>query len=77
MIYCFLFLNDQKAQYVWNKRELLSVNPNNVDYILGEFFFYYYCWLYIKQNINAYFSQMFCTNLFTSLLLVSISPLPR
>ncbi|XP_071016963.1 alkaline phosphatase-like [Oncorhynchus clarkii lewisi] len=30
-------MKNKKAQYVWNKRELLSVNPNNVDYILGLF----------------------------------------
>uniref|UniRef100_A0A8C7TAS9 Alkaline phosphatase n=1 Tax=Oncorhynchus mykiss TaxID=8022 RepID=A0A8C7TAS9_ONCMY len=29
--------NKVNSQYVWNKRELLSVNPNNVDYILGLF----------------------------------------
>ncbi|NP_001133448.1 alkaline phosphatase isoform X1 [Salmo salar] len=30
-------MKNKKAQYVWNKRELLTVNPNNVDYILGLF----------------------------------------
>lgn len=28
---------EQKGHYVWNKKQLLSLNPNNVDYLLGEF----------------------------------------
>ncbi|KAM3878557.1 alkaline phosphatase, tissue-nonspecific isozyme [Diretmus argenteus] len=28
---------DKKGYYVWNKKELLSLNPNNVDYLLGLF----------------------------------------
>ncbi|XP_008318967.1 alkaline phosphatase, tissue-nonspecific isozyme [Cynoglossus semilaevis] len=28
---------DKKAHYVWNKRQLLSLNPNNVQYLLGLF----------------------------------------
>lgn len=28
-------LHLQKGHYVWNKKELLSLNPNNVDYLLG------------------------------------------
>lgn len=31
------FLTVQKGHYVWNKKKLLSLNPNNVDYLLGEF----------------------------------------
>lgn len=27
----------QKGHYVWNKKQLLSLNPNNVDYLLGLF----------------------------------------
>lgn len=27
----------QKGYYVWNKQQLLSLNPNNVNYLLGEF----------------------------------------
>uniref|UniRef100_A0A4W5L2Y2 Alkaline phosphatase n=1 Tax=Hucho hucho TaxID=62062 RepID=A0A4W5L2Y2_9TELE len=30
-------MKNKKAKYVWNKKELLSLNPNNVDYILGLF----------------------------------------
>lgn len=32
----FLFFLLQKNHYVWNKTQLLSLNPNNVDYLLGE-----------------------------------------
>ncbi|XP_037534502.1 alkaline phosphatase, tissue-nonspecific isozyme [Nematolebias whitei] len=28
---------DKKGFYVWNKKQLLSLNPNNVDYLLGLF----------------------------------------
>lgn len=35
----FYLLNKQNAHYVWNKKELLSLNPNSVDYLLGELFF--------------------------------------
>ncbi|XP_075881135.1 alkaline phosphatase, tissue-nonspecific isozyme [Nelusetta ayraudi] len=28
---------DSKGQYVWNKQQLLSMNPNNVDYLLALF----------------------------------------
>lgn len=31
------FFNVQKGHYVWNKQQLLSLNPNNVDHLLGEF----------------------------------------
>ena len=34
----FYLLNKQNAHYVWNKKELLSLNPNSVDYLLGELF---------------------------------------
>lgn len=30
------FTNLQKGHYVWNKKQLLSLNPNNVDYLLGK-----------------------------------------
>lgn len=30
-------MEDKKAHYVWNKSQLLSLNPNNVDNILGLF----------------------------------------
>ncbi|CAB1353633.1 unnamed protein product [Coregonus sp. 'balchen'] len=30
-------MKNKKAHYVWNKKELLSLNPNSVDYILGLF----------------------------------------
>lgn len=30
-----LFAPLQKGHYVWNKKQLLSLNPNNVDYLLG------------------------------------------
>uniref|UniRef100_A0AAZ3R6D5 Alkaline phosphatase n=1 Tax=Oncorhynchus tshawytscha TaxID=74940 RepID=A0AAZ3R6D5_ONCTS len=33
----FYLLNKQNAYYVWNKKELLSLNPNSVDYLLGLF----------------------------------------
>ncbi len=33
----FFFLTVQNGHYVWNKKQLLSLNPNNVDYLLGEF----------------------------------------
>lgn len=26
----------QKGQYVWNKKQLLSLNPNSVDFLLGR-----------------------------------------
>lgn len=29
-------LTVQKGHYVWNKKQLLSLNPNSVDYLLGE-----------------------------------------
>ncbi|KAM6947380.1 alkaline phosphatase, tissue-nonspecific isozyme isoform 1-T3 [Lycodopsis pacificus] len=28
---------DKKGHYVWNKKQLLSLNPNSVDYLLGLF----------------------------------------
>ncbi|XP_029947111.1 alkaline phosphatase, tissue-nonspecific isozyme [Salarias fasciatus] len=28
---------DKKGHYVWNKKQVLSLNPNNVDYLLGLF----------------------------------------
>lgn len=34
---CVFFVTVQKGHYVWNKMQLLSLNPNNVDYLLGEF----------------------------------------
>ncbi|XP_065097249.1 alkaline phosphatase, tissue-nonspecific isozyme [Paramisgurnus dabryanus] len=30
-------VKDKKGFYVWNKRDLLSLNPNNMDYLLGLF----------------------------------------
>lgn len=30
-------MKNQKGYYVWNKKQLLSLNPNNVDYLLGLF----------------------------------------
>uniref|UniRef100_A0AAX7VE14 Alkaline phosphatase n=1 Tax=Astatotilapia calliptera TaxID=8154 RepID=A0AAX7VE14_ASTCA len=30
-------MKDKKNHYVWNKTQLLSLNPNNVDYLLGLF----------------------------------------
>lgn len=33
----FLFF-PQRGHYVWNKRDLLSINPSSADYLLGEFF---------------------------------------
>uniref|UniRef100_A0A8C5G403 Alkaline phosphatase n=1 Tax=Gouania willdenowi TaxID=441366 RepID=A0A8C5G403_GOUWI len=30
-------MKDKKGYYVWNKKQLLSLNPNNVDYLLGLF----------------------------------------
>ncbi|XP_039861810.1 alkaline phosphatase, tissue-nonspecific isozyme [Simochromis diagramma] len=30
-------MKDKKKHYVWNKTQLLSLNPNNVDYLLGLF----------------------------------------
>ncbi|XP_067243357.1 alkaline phosphatase, tissue-nonspecific isozyme [Chanodichthys erythropterus] len=30
-------MKDKRGYYVWNKRDLLSLNPNNVDYLLGLF----------------------------------------
>ncbi|XP_074531987.1 alkaline phosphatase, tissue-nonspecific isozyme [Halichoeres trimaculatus] len=30
-------MKDKKGHYVWNKKQLLSLNPNNVDYLLGLF----------------------------------------
>jgi hypothetical protein len=42
----FYLLNKQNANYVWNKKELLSLNPNSVDYLLGELFFLN-SWLFI------------------------------
>uniref|UniRef100_A0A1A8LNY8 Alkaline phosphatase n=1 Tax=Nothobranchius pienaari TaxID=704102 RepID=A0A1A8LNY8_9TELE len=30
-------MKDKKGNYVWNKQQLLSLNPNNVDYLLGLF----------------------------------------
>lgn len=32
---------EQKAHYVWNKEQLKSLNPKNVDYLLGRFHFHY------------------------------------
>lgn len=31
------FLTMQKGHYVWNKNQLFSLNPANVDHLLGEF----------------------------------------
>ncbi|KAM3621302.1 uncharacterized protein V6R79_009243 [Siganus canaliculatus] len=30
-------MTDKKGHYVWNKKQLLSLNPNDVDYLLGLF----------------------------------------
>ncbi|XP_041837065.1 alkaline phosphatase, tissue-nonspecific isozyme [Melanotaenia boesemani] len=30
-------MKDKNGHYVWNKKQLLSLNPNNVDYLLGIF----------------------------------------
>ncbi|KAG1949727.1 alkaline phosphatase, tissue-nonspecific isozyme [Pimephales promelas] len=30
-------MKDKRGYYVWNKKDLLSLNPNNVDYLLGLF----------------------------------------
>ncbi|KAF0035531.1 hypothetical protein F2P81_013289 [Scophthalmus maximus] len=30
-------MKDKKGHYVWNKKQLLSLNPNSVDYLLGLF----------------------------------------
>ncbi|TNM89175.1 alkaline phosphatase, tissue-nonspecific isozyme [Takifugu flavidus] len=30
-------MEDKNGHYVWNKKQLLSLNPNNVDYLLGLF----------------------------------------
>ncbi|KAK5872043.1 hypothetical protein PBY51_012778 [Eleginops maclovinus] len=30
-------MKDKKGHYVWNKKQLLSLNPNNVNYLLGLF----------------------------------------
>ncbi|XP_032369763.1 alkaline phosphatase, tissue-nonspecific isozyme [Etheostoma spectabile] len=30
-------VKDKKGHYVWNKKQLLSLNPNSVDYLLGLF----------------------------------------
>ncbi|XP_070758478.1 LOW QUALITY PROTEIN: alkaline phosphatase, tissue-nonspecific isozyme [Enoplosus armatus] len=30
-------MKDKKGHYVWNKKQLLSLNPNHVDYLLGLF----------------------------------------
>ncbi|XP_048110867.1 alkaline phosphatase, tissue-nonspecific isozyme isoform X1 [Alosa alosa] len=30
-------MKEKRAHYVWNKKELLSLNPNKVDYVLGLF----------------------------------------
>ncbi|KAK5602760.1 hypothetical protein CRENBAI_026665 [Crenichthys baileyi] len=30
-------MKNERAHYVWNKKQLLSLNPNNVDYLLGLF----------------------------------------
>lgn len=30
-------MNNKRGHYVWNKKELLSLNPSNVDYLLGLF----------------------------------------
>lgn len=30
-------MNNKRGYYVWNKEELLSLNPSNVDYLLGLF----------------------------------------
>ncbi|KAI4826910.1 alkaline phosphatase, tissue-nonspecific isozyme [Pseudochaenichthys georgianus] len=30
-------MKDKKGYYVWNKKQLLSLNPNNVNYLLGLF----------------------------------------
>lgn len=30
-------MQNKKGHYVWNKQQLLSLNPNNVDYLLGLF----------------------------------------
>ncbi|XP_035236739.1 alkaline phosphatase, tissue-nonspecific isozyme [Anguilla anguilla] len=30
-------VKNQRGQYVWNRKELLALNPNNVDYLLGLF----------------------------------------
>ncbi|XP_067287646.1 alkaline phosphatase, tissue-nonspecific isozyme [Pseudorasbora parva] len=30
-------VKDKRGHYVWNKKDLLSLNPNNVDYLLGLF----------------------------------------
>lgn len=35
VLYICVFV--QKGYYVWNKKQLLSLNPNNVNYLLGEF----------------------------------------
>lgn len=37
VLYICVFLTVQKGHYVWNKKQLLSLNPANVDYLLGEF----------------------------------------
>lgn len=37
VLYLFIFLTVQKGHYVWNKQQLLSLNPSNVDYLLGKF----------------------------------------
>lgn len=36
-LFIYIFFNVQKGHYVWNKQQLLSLNPNNVDHLLGEF----------------------------------------
>ncbi|XP_043108629.1 alkaline phosphatase, tissue-nonspecific isozyme [Puntigrus tetrazona] len=30
-------MKDKRGYYVWNRKDLLSLNPNNVDYLLGLF----------------------------------------
>ncbi|XP_052465571.1 alkaline phosphatase-like [Carassius gibelio] len=30
-------MKDKKGYYVWNRKDLLALNPNNVDYLLGLF----------------------------------------
>ncbi|XP_051967673.1 alkaline phosphatase-like [Xyrauchen texanus] len=30
-------VKDKRGQYVWNRKDLLSLNPNNVNYLLGLF----------------------------------------
>lgn len=45
----------QKAHYVWNKNQLLSLDPRNVDYLLGKSNFHYKTLKVRMRRLYAYY----------------------